>query len=49
MLLEDLLTVDNGKVKFTVNVAFDPVSALWLSGAIFLGLVLALLIYAKIK
>lgn len=48
-MLEDLLTVDDGKVKFTVNVAFDPLSALWLSGAIFVGLVLALLIYSKMR
>jgi hypothetical protein len=46
-MLEDLLTVDDGKVKFTVNVAFDPVSALWLAAAIFVGLVLALMIYSK--
>ncbi|MCB0653230.1 MAG: hypothetical protein KDC85_18295 [Saprospiraceae bacterium] len=48
-MLEDLFTIENGKVKFTVNVAFDPVSALWLAGAIFVGLVLALLIYSKIR
>ena len=46
-MLEDLLSVQDGKVKFTVNVAFDPLSALWLSAAIFVALVLALLLYSK--
>lgn len=48
-MLDELLSVEDGKVKFTVNIAFDPISALWLSGAIFVALVLALLIYSRIK
>lgn len=48
MDLGEILSVEDGNVKFTVNVAFDPISALWMAAAIFIALVLALLIYSRL-
>ncbi len=48
MDLSEILSVEEGNVKFTVNVALDALSALWLAAAIFTALVLALLIYSRL-